>query len=127
MEEKSGTIWNVDFFKAYKQLTDDIFYLPGVSRESVKSLWTPNVRYIEITPEGTDAQDVITSYIQADSITDADIEGIKGKVIRGGFLGRVVSSDMTGALVVMPAIVVVLDTVFPRLIHVGSKAPAASD
>ncbi|MFZ3032917.1 MAG: MMPL family transporter [Parvibaculum sp.] len=99
IEEKSGTIWNVDFFKAYKQLTDDIFYLPGVSRESVKSLWTPNVRYIEITPEGADAQDVITSDIQADTITDADIESIKDKIIRGGFLGRVVSSDMTGALV----------------------------
>ena len=99
IEPKSGTIWTTDFFKAYKKATDDIFYLPGVSRESVKSLWTPNILYIEITPYGADSQAVIPSNVQADNITDADLEGIKDRVIRGGFLGRMVASNMDGALI----------------------------
>lgn len=36
-------------------------------------------------------------------------------------------ANMIVAIVVMPAIVVVLDTIFPRVIPVGLKAPAASD
>ena len=32
LEPKEGTIWNKEFFKTYKELTDDIFFLPGVSR-----------------------------------------------------------------------------------------------
>src|SRR3546814_7232857 len=29
MEPKTGTIWNKEFFKRYKELTDEVFFLPG--------------------------------------------------------------------------------------------------
>jgi uncharacterized protein len=35
-----------------EHVTDDVFYISGVSRPSVTSLFTPNVRYIEITEDG---------------------------------------------------------------------------
>ncbi|MEN6541796.1 MMPL family transporter [Parvibaculum sp.] len=99
LEPRTGTIWNKEFFKVYKNLTDDIFYLPGVSRESVTSLWTPNVHYIEITEDGATAQDVIQNGVQVDALTQEDIAAIRDKVISGGFVGRVVANDFTGAMV----------------------------
>lgn len=99
LEPKEGTIWHTDFFATYKKLTDDIFYLPGVSRQTVTSLWTPNVRYIEVTEEGATAEDVIPSSISADNITDGDIAEIEDKVIRGGFVGRIVENDFKGAII----------------------------
>ena len=41
LQPKDGDIWTKDFFKTYKNLTDDVFFLPGVSRPTVTSLWTP--------------------------------------------------------------------------------------
>jgi len=99
LEPRTGTIWNKDFFKTYKNLTDDIFYLPGVARESVTSLWTPNVHYIEITEDGATAQDVIQNGVQVDALTTEDLAAIRDKVISGGFVGRVVANDFTGAMV----------------------------
>ncbi len=49
LEPNEGDVWTREFFKVYKDLTDDIFFLPGVSRSTVTSLWTSNVKFIEIT------------------------------------------------------------------------------
>ncbi|MBI1262008.1 MAG: MMPL family transporter [Rhizobiales bacterium] len=99
LEAKNGTIWNQPFFATYKKVSDDIFFLPGVSRPTVTSLWTPNVRYIEVTEEGATAEDVIPSFVQPDGMTDQDIDDIQSKVIRGGFVGRLVENDFGGALI----------------------------
>lgn len=99
LEPKSGTIWNKDFFKVYKDLTDDIFFLPGVSRPTVTSLWTPNTRYREITEDGISAEDVISGKVTADSMTDKNLAKIESNVIRGGFVGRLVANDFTAAMV----------------------------
>ncbi|MGB5949391.1 MAG: MMPL family transporter [Parvibaculum sp.] len=99
LEPKSGTIWNKDFFKVYKDLTDDIFFLPGVSRPTVTSLWTPNTRYREITEDGISAEDVISGKVTADSMTEKNLAKIESNVIRGGFVGRLVANDFTAAMV----------------------------
>ena len=46
-------------FSTYKDLTDALFYMPGVARHTLTSLWTPNSRYFEITEDGFVADDVI--------------------------------------------------------------------
>jgi predicted RND superfamily exporter protein len=99
LEPKEGNIWNKAFFKTYKELTDDIFFLPGVSRPTVTSLWTPNTRYREITEDGISAEDVISGKVTADTMTPAALNKIESNVIRGGFVGRLVSNDFTSAMV----------------------------
>ncbi|MBX3489894.1 MAG: MMPL family transporter [Parvibaculum sp.] len=100
MEANQGTIWTKEFFKVYKDLTDDIFFLPGVARHTVTSLWTPNTRYIEITEEGISADDVISGKVTADSMTEQNLMNIQNNVIRGGFVGRLVADDFHSAMVV---------------------------
>ncbi|MEW6089846.1 MAG: RND family transporter, partial [Pseudomonadota bacterium] len=100
LEPNEGDIWNKEFFKVYKNLTDDIFFLPGVSRHTVTSLWTPNTRYIEITEDGISADDVISGKVTADTMTDQNLMKIQSNVIRGGFVGRLVADNFGSALVV---------------------------
>ncbi len=100
LEPNEGDVWTKEFFKVYKDLTDDIFFLPGVSRHTVTSLWTPNTRYIEITEDGISADDVISGRVTADTMTEQNLLKIQSNVIRGGFVGRLVADNFGSALVV---------------------------
>ena len=50
--QKEGGIYEPAFMETLRKATDDIFFLPGVDRSRVSSLWTPDVRYREVTEEG---------------------------------------------------------------------------
>ncbi|MFZ3033229.1 MAG: MMPL family transporter [Parvibaculum sp.] len=99
LQPKNEDIWTKDFFKVYKNLTDEVFFLPGVSRPTVTSLWTPNTRYREITEDGISAEDVISGKVTADTMTPQALQKIESNVIRGGFVGSLVSNDFTSAMV----------------------------
>jgi hypothetical protein len=49
---QSGDIFTPEFFKLLKEATDEVFFLPGVDRAQVQSLFTPNVRYTEVVEDG---------------------------------------------------------------------------
>ena len=100
LETREGTIWNKDFFTKYKLLTDEVFYLPGVARHTVTSLWTPNTRYLEITEEGINADDVIPGTVTLSSMDDEALAQIENNVIKGNFVGRLVGKNFKSAMVV---------------------------
>ncbi len=115
LKQRDGVIWNKDYFTTYKDLTDELFYLPGVARHTLTSLWTPNSRYFEITEDGFVADDVIPSTITIDNLDDQCVSRLKtaslattcepalsiieNNVIRGGFVGRLVANDFSAAMV----------------------------
>jgi hypothetical protein len=95
-----GDIWNKQFLKTLNDVTQDVFYLPGVDRRTVTSLWTPNTRILEITEEGISARDVIPGKITPDEIEGAAIKQLKNDVLKGNLVGRLVSNDFTASLIV---------------------------
>ncbi len=99
LRAKRGDIWNQRFLAELKALTDDVFFLPGVDRRTVTSIWTPNSRYFEITEEGLIADDVISADVLATRMNADDIAVIRRNVIKGGFVGRLVANDYTAAMV----------------------------
>ncbi len=99
-DETPGSIWNENFLATLNGLTQDLFFIPGIDRKTVTSLWTPNTRFFEITEEGISADDVIGGTTTAGTVgRPGVIEKIQNNVIRGGFVGRLVSNDFTAALV----------------------------
>ncbi len=42
-----GDIYNAEFLQTLREITDEVFFIPGVNRGQVFSLFTPNVRYVE--------------------------------------------------------------------------------
>ena len=115
LKQREGVIWNKDYFSTYKDLTDALFYLPGVARHTLTSLWTPNSRYFEITEDGFVADDVIPGTITVDNLDEQCVSRLKtaslattcepalsiieNNVVRRGFVGRLVANDFSAAMV----------------------------
>jgi uncharacterized protein len=91
-----GDIYTAEFMNRLKQVTDEIFYVPGVDRASVTSIFTPNVRFIEIVEDGFAGGNVIPAEFQAD---DYWIPIVRENVLKSGQVGRLVAEDFTAAIV----------------------------
>ena len=52
VETTDGDIFDKDFQEALRLINDEVFYIPGVDRSGLQSIWTPNVRWNEVTEEG---------------------------------------------------------------------------
>ena len=91
-----GDIYNAEFMKAIRGVTDDVFFTPGVNRAQVFSIFTPNVRYIEVTEDGFAGEVVIPSRFEADA---EGLAKVRANVARSGEIGRLVANDLKSALV----------------------------
>jgi len=89
-------IFTPDFFATLKSVTDDVFFIPGVDRAQVKSLFTPNVRFIEIVEDGFAGGDVVPADFQP---TPEGLNQVRTNIIKSGQVGRLVASDFSGAMV----------------------------
>ena len=94
--QKDGDIFTKQYMAKLKGLTDDVFLLNGVDRSSVKSLFTPNTRFIEVIEEGFAGGNVIPANFQG---SDADLAKVRENVNKSSEVGRTVATDFTGALV----------------------------
>ena len=56
---KNGDIFNKAYMETLSEITDEVFYIPGVDRSALKSLWTPNIRWLEVTEDGFQGGPVI--------------------------------------------------------------------
>ncbi|HVL00412.1 MAG TPA: RND family transporter, partial [Dongiaceae bacterium] len=52
VETMSGDIFDPRYMSVLKQVNDELFLAKGVDRAWMKSLWTPSVRWTEVTEEG---------------------------------------------------------------------------
>jgi uncharacterized protein len=91
-----GDIYNEKFLDTLRQVTDEVFFIPGVNRGQVFSLFTPNVRYIEVTEDGFVGEVVIPSRFIAD---EAGLAQVRSNVARSGQVGSLVGKDLKSALV----------------------------
>jgi uncharacterized protein len=59
LQTPEETIYTPHYLQSLREASDAVFYIPGVSRESLKSLWTPNTRYRVVTEEGFEGDSVV--------------------------------------------------------------------
>ncbi len=93
---KHGDIFHPQFFDTLRKVTDEVFFLPGVDRASVTSLYTPNVRFVEIVEDGFAGGTVIPADFQP---TPAGLDQVRQNVIKSGKVGQLVANDFTGAII----------------------------
>ena len=65
-----------------------------------KSLFTPNVRFTEVIEDGISGGNVVPSDF---SPTPEGLAKVRGNVLKAGIVGRLVSNDLSGALISAPA------------------------
>lgn len=95
-KDKDHDIYNEHFLTKLKQVTDEIFFLPGIDRSRVSSLFTPDVRFVEVVEGGFSGGNVIPAEYQP---TEEYFNLVRGNVGKGGHVGRYVSRDQRGAMV----------------------------
>lgn len=94
-------IQDPEFLRILSDVTDDVFFLPGVNRPSVRSLFTPNVNFVAVTEDGFRGGNIVPSRLRAnpEKMAPSDLRQVRENLLKSDEVGRLVSSDFNGALV----------------------------
>jgi len=101
VEHTSGDIFDADYLDLLQQINDEVFYLPGVDRNRMRSLWTPNVRWIEVTEQGWEGDKVIDSRYDG---SGRAMGQLRQNILRSGEVGRLVADDFRSSIIQAPLI-----------------------
>ncbi len=99
VKAREGSIWSVAGLKRLYDVTQAVTFLPGVSRSSVQSLWTPNSFVNEITEEGFRADPLIPGTVTPERLDGEIIDKIANSTAQGGFIGTLVARDQSSAMI----------------------------
>ncbi len=93
---RQGDIFTPEFFRALRETTDEVFFIPGVDRTRVSSLFTPNVRFTEVVEDGIAGGNIIPADFQP---TAEGLEQVRKNILKSSYLGRLVANDFSGAII----------------------------
>ena len=93
---RDGNMFTPEFFGALKKATDRVVVLDGIDRGRVQSLFTPNVRYIEVVEDGIQAGNVVDAEFQP---TPEALAKVRDNILKAGIVGRLVANNFSGALI----------------------------
>jgi len=93
---EEGDIFTPEFFQTLKDVTNAIYYIPGVDRSQVTSLVTPNVRFVEIVADGFAGGNVVPANFVP---TREMLDQVRRNVLKTNEVGRLVANDFTAAMV----------------------------
>lgn len=92
----NGDIYNPEYFKAFEEASSAVFFIPGIDRTKVSSLFTPDTIFIEVTEDGFRGEPVVPKKYSG---TQEQLTQIRSNVENSGQLGLLVSSDHKAALI----------------------------
>ncbi|MCI3946558.1 putative membrane protein [Pseudomonas syringae] len=99
VEAVDGDIFSKAYMETLRQISDEVFYIPGVDRSGLKSLWSPSVRWTEVTEEGFAGGEVIP---QSYDGSDASLDQLRNNVLKSGQVGRLVANDFRSSIIDVP-------------------------
>ncbi|MDB5982094.1 MAG: efflux transporter [Pseudomonas sp.] len=99
VENKSGDIYDPAYLSTLQKINDTIFLIPGVDRSLMKSLWTPSVRWTQITEEGYRGGAVMPDDYDG---SPTSVEHFKNNVATSGIVGRLVANDQHSSMIFVP-------------------------
>ncbi len=93
---KEGTIVNTEYLKQIQKITEDVMFVKGVDRLKVRSIVSPETKYVLITEDGFDMGPVVPSRVPED---EAGLARIQNNINQARLKGRMVSMDMKSVLI----------------------------
>ena len=94
-----GDIFSKEYMQALSEINDAVFYLNGVDRSALKSLWTPNVRWVEVTEDGFQGGPVIPDGYDG---SDESLEKLRQNILKSGQVGTLVADNFKSTIVYAP-------------------------
>ncbi|MCL1124870.1 efflux RND transporter permease subunit [Shewanella surugensis] len=96
VEDTSGSIFNPAFFDTLKNVHDQLFFIPGVDRAQVKSLFSPSTRFTEVVEDGFAGGPVIPADF---TVTPEGLAVVRSNIEKAGIVGRLIAQDYSAAMV----------------------------
>lgn len=98
-----GDMFDQKFFATLENVTRDVTAIDETDDARVRSLFTPNVRFVEVVEDGLAGGNVIpstfTPNMEGWNASTDDFETVRGNIVKASILGRLVAKDWSGAMV----------------------------
>ena len=88
-----GSIFSTPFMERLKEIHDQLFFINGINRASVDSLYSSSTRFTEVVEDGFAGGPVIPANF--DPKRHADLRLVASNVDKAGIVGRKVSDDFS--------------------------------
>jgi predicted RND superfamily exporter protein len=99
VENTRGDIFDAEYIETLKQVNDEVFLTRGVDRAWMKSIWTPAVRWDEITEEGYRGGPVMPDTYDG---SQGSIDQLRQNIARAGIVGDLVADNFKSAAIFVP-------------------------
>ncbi|HJX30431.1 MAG TPA: MMPL family transporter [Thermodesulfobacteriota bacterium] len=99
VEMRRGTIFDGEYLQTLQKINDEVFFIPGLQREAMKSLWTPATRWLAVTEEGLAGGPVIPGTYDGSA---QSIREVRINVERSGEIGKLVATDFRSSIIDLP-------------------------
>ena len=98
---KDGNMFSDQYLSTLQQVTRDVINLEDTDDSRSRSLFTPNVRFIEVVEDGISGGNVIPNDYDPSFKpgTHEQFEQIRSNIVKANILGRLVAKDWSGAMV----------------------------
>ncbi|HMA47241.1 MAG TPA: hypothetical protein VKP11_08590, partial [Frankiaceae bacterium] len=99
VEATRGDVFDPAYLDVLRRVSDELFLTPGVDRAWVRSLWTPGVRWVEVTEEGFRGGPVMPDDWDG---SPRAIAALRRNVERADVVGSLVAADGRSSAVFVP-------------------------
>lgn len=99
VERTHGDIFDPEYLAVLQRINDELILIPGVDRAWVKSIWTPAVRWMEVTEEGFTGGPVLPASYDG---SPRQVQMLRQNINRAGIAGSLVGTDLKSAMIVVP-------------------------
>lgn len=99
VHHRDGDIYDPEYLERLREINDRIFLLDGVDRSFMRSLWTPLVRWTEISEYGFVGGPVMPDDYDG---SPESLKKLRYNVMRSGIVGSLVAGDQRSSLIVVP-------------------------
>ena len=99
VENPQGDIFDPRYLESLKQVNDALFLTPGVDRAWMKSMWTPSVRWTEVTEEGFQGGPAMPDGYDGSA---RSVEQLKINIARSGIVGSLVGNNYKSTMIFVP-------------------------
>ncbi|NKF25179.1 MMPL family transporter [Pseudomonas sp. BGM005] len=99
VQVRQGDIYRHDYIELIKQITDEVFYIPGVDRGNLRSLTTANSLWMESTEKGLLSGRVVPVAFAG---TADDLAAVRDNVLKAGLVGQLVGNNHASSVIMVP-------------------------
>ena len=99
VESKNGNIFDPAYLDALQKINDEVFFITGVDRAAMKSMWTKNVQWKAVTEEGFSGGVVIPDGYDG---SPESLVQVRINTLRSGEVGNLIANNFKSSAIYAP-------------------------